>query len=509
MARHRTTLCLVILATLIVGCGTVKPEGDYARASGMIHSRTGSKTVYDPANEAAANEKVNELLEEGLTAEKAVSVALFNNREFQGLFLEIGVSRAELVQSGLLTNPTLVFSARFPEGGGRSNLTFGLTQDLVELWQLPLRKRIAAGQLEQTVMNVVRSAIDLTAEVKGAYYKLLVVREQEKVVAENLALLNHSAQLAENRFNAGESTILDLNLVRSSVLQETINLESARREAKVCAATFEHLLGLGLEAAEIKLVDALPSAAERIGDDETLVEQALKTRLDVRSASEEIDTAAKEILRQKRGALPGISVGLEAERTDARAPRTLKPRAYEFDFSNPSQAIQDYTLQKITAHRERELEKSQTIDLLLGPSIDLTLPVWDQNRAQIAKARIQYVQKQKEYDELLLGVVEEVRQAAATVRASEELMRISLQEAIPLAQKNVDTAQRMYEAGEENVLALLLAQQTLNEQRQAAINVAGEYAVALADLEKAMGGPLSGLPEEARQDTTSSTGAAR
>ncbi|MCX5769785.1 MAG: TolC family protein, partial [Candidatus Hydrogenedentes bacterium] len=423
-------------------------------------------------------------------------VALLNNKWFQPQFQGIGVSRAELVQSGLLTNPKLMFSARFPEGGGRSNLTFGLAQDLVEIWQLPLRKRIARDQLEQTVLTVVRSAVDLAARVKTAYYQLRVVQENEKVVAENVALLERSAHLAEGRFNAGESTILDLNLIRSNVLQGTISLESARRDAQVNAAAFEHLLGLGLNQAEVKLVDALPSAAEPVADDKTLVELALKTRLDVRAASLEIDTAAREIRRQRRGALPGVSVGLEAERTEMRAPRSLKPLATDFDFSNPSQALQDYALQQFEAHRDRELEKRQNIDLLLGPSVELTLPVFDQNRAQIAKARYQFAQKQKDYEELLLEVVQEVRQAAATVRASQELLRMSLQEAVPLAEKNVDTAQRMYEAGEETVLALLLAQQSLNQQQQAAIRVAGDYAVALADLEKAVGGTLTGVPED-------------
>jgi len=496
MENDKRLVLIVMLTVLVSGCATVRPQDNYSQASAMIRARTGSDDVYDPSSESEVIQKVNKLLEGGLTAEEAVSVALLNNKAFQSQFQEIGVSRAELVQSGLLTNPTLMLSARFPEGGGRSNLAFGLAQDLMEIWQLPVHKRIARDQLEQAVMTVVHSAVDLAAQVKIAYCQLCVVQENEKVVAENVALLKRSADLAESRFNAGESTILDLNLVRSDVLQGMINLESARRDAKVNAAALEHLLGLAADQAEVNLVDTLPSSAEPIPDDQALIELAWKTRLDVRVGSLDMDTAAREIQRQRRAALPGVSLGIEAERTEMRAPRSLKPPASEFDFTNPSQALQDYALQQFEAHRDRELEKSQNIDLLLGPSLELTLPVFDQNRAQIAKARFQFAQKQKDYEELLLEVVEEVRRAAATVRASQELLRVSLQEAVPLAGKNVDTAQRMYEAGEETVLTLLLAQQNLNEQRQASITVAGDYAVALADLEKAVGGTLAGLPDQ-------------
>ena len=487
---------ICVVAIFAVGCGTVRPQGDYTRAGAMITARTGSDGVYDPSSESVVQEEVNGLLDGGLTAAESVRVALLNNKGFQSQFQEIGVSRAELVQSGLLANPTFSFSVRFPEGGGRSNLSFGLLQDLVDVWQIPLRKRIAKDKLNQTVTNVVRSGVELAAQVKTSYYQLRVLHETEKAARKNLELLQRSAQLAEGRFDAGESTILDVNLIRSNVLQGTIGLESARRDAEVNGAAFDRLLGLSLDQAGVELIDPLPAATESIAGDKALIELAFKARLDVHVASIEIDSAGREIKRQRRAAVPSVSLGVEAERTEARAPRSLKPRATEFDLSNPSQALQDFAMQQLDAHRERDLEKRQSIDLLLGPSMEFTLPVWDQNRAQIAKARYQFAQKQKDYEELLLGVVQEVRQAAATVRASEALLRVTLQEAMPLAEKNVDTAQRMYEGGEETVLALLLAQQNLNDQREAAIKLAGDYATALAELEKAVGGTLKGVPDD-------------
>ena len=128
------------------------------------------------------------------------------------------------------------------------------------------------------------------------------------------------------------------------------------------------------------------------------------------------------------------------------------------------------------------------MDLLLGPSLQMTLPIFDQNQAQTAKARFLHAQQQKSYEQLLLTAAREVLDASANARASAEQLKILRDEALPLADRNVATAQRVYEAGEESVLVLLLAQQNLNSQRESRIKIAGEYAVAQAELERVTGG---------------------
>ncbi len=505
----------IIGAFALAGCGTVRPQADYQRAETLIQERTGSQSVYDPESESVIDQHVSDLLSDGLTADEAVQIALLNNKGFQSLFQEIGVSKADLVQSALLSNPTLTFSARFPKGGGRSNLSFGLAQEIVDLWQIPVRKRIAKDQLEQTVFRVVTSAIDLAARTKQAYFKLRVLQETEGVVEQNVTLLQHSQEIAENRFQAGEASILDVNLVRSNVFEATMRLASLRGDERVARAAFERLLGLYNGQSEIALTDTLASPAGPIAEEKEFLEQALRSRVDVRMAAADLDAAEAEIKRQRRAVVPSVALGVDGERPDARAPRSLKPLPPlppKADLSGvtasqtlneavtqlaharqpQSQALgqnaKDLLLQQLDNWRGRKLEKRQTVDLLLGPTIQIALPVWDQNRAQIAKAQYEFAQKQKDYAELLLGIVQDVKQTLATLDATRELLCISREEALPLAEQNVGTAQRVYEAGEDSILVLLLAQQNNNAQREANIKLLGDYASALADLERAVGG---------------------
>jgi len=148
-----------LVAVSVAGCVTVNPDRDYQRAAGLIVERTGADYVYDPQAEDLIEEKVTSALADGLTIDEAIAVALLNNRAFQCAFREIGVSRADVVESGLISNPTLGLSLRFPEGGGLANLTLSLAQQLVDLWQIPVRKRIAEAQLERTLLLVAREAV--------------------------------------------------------------------------------------------------------------------------------------------------------------------------------------------------------------------------------------------------------------------------------------------------------------------------------------------------------------
>jgi len=511
----------LLFTLLLTGCSTVHPELDYHHAAGLIEERTGVDDIYDPAAEAAAQEKVVQLLEDGLTADEAVRVALLNNRSFQAQFYSIGVSRADLVQSKLLTNPTLSLSVRFPEGGGRSNIGFGLGQEIADLWQIPVRKKIAQAELDRTIQYVVQTATELSAQVKIAYYQAVVARRTAEIRDENLKLVKHSLELAQHRFDAGEATILDVNLVKTNVLDVQTQHIAARRDERTSEIALARLLGFSTPAAILELTDPLPSPGETIEDDAALVERAFDARLDIRAAAAQLDEAEYEVKRQKRAIVPSVTLGIDGERPERRAPRSLKPLPPDppiGSISRPtaSQTLQEYVVQQVKTQRgslqsmgqstkdllfqqfdekrARDLEKRQTVDLLRGPSLQVTLPIWDQNQAQIAKARFQLQQKQKDFEELLASVVEDVRTSAEILRSTQQLIQLSTNETLPLAERNVETAQRVYEAGEESILALITAQTTLLAQRESQVAYLGDYAMATADLERAMGGRVTDEP---------------
>jgi len=448
-----TFACSVV--SCLSGCGTVKPEGDYRNAAELITRHTGATTVYDPAVDPQIEQRVEALLQDGLHLDEALQIALLNNRGFQSLFLDIGVSRADVVQSGMLTNPSFSLLPRIPDIGGRINLTMSFAQELADLWQIPIRKKIASDQLQKAVLKVADAAVTLAAQVKTQYAQMVTLKESERIGRENVELVEKSLALAQHRFNAGETTLLDVNLVKSDAVTARLRLSKVEGDWEEARASFAKLLGIDAVQKPWELLDPVAEPKGEIPDTAELIARAMSQRLDAQMSAMELRLAEAELVKTRRSLVPSVTLGGETERTERKGPPA------------PDQ-----------------------VNFLTGPSLQATLPVWDQNRPQVAKARLQVLQKQKDRQELEEAIREEVEKAVVRVRKATELLRVNEQEALPLARHNYDTAHRVYEAGEDSILVVMEAHKTLVGARDARNQALGDYAVALAELERAVGGRL-------------------
>lgn len=479
-------LCAVGLPAF-AGCVSVDPRPDYQNTSRIVTERTGMDEVYEPGTEPLIEEKIRGLLADGLTTREAVQVALLNNRGLQATFHQIGVSRAQVVQSGLLSNPSLGLSLRFPEAGGRSNLTLAFAQQLVDLWQIPVRKRIAEAELEQTILGVSRQAVTLAAEVETGCYRLLAVQKSESLADEDMELARHLLALAQGRFNAGEAGKLDVNLARVAVLDVQRRQIALRGETQAARSDLARLLGLARWYEPWSLEGEFPDCDAGMAEEATLLNWAMQRRLDAKAATMQIFAADQEVRRQVLDIFPNVTLGVEMERPERRA---LPGRKILADTARASVRNGTLTAPDIQTRAERNLERRQIIDALLGPTLDITLPIWHQNQAQIAKARYEAAQRRKEFEDLLDAIAQDVQKSVAAARSAAELVSFFHDEAQPLATENVETARRAYQAGEESIITLMDAQRTLVSQRNAYVQAEQNCAVALAALRRAVGGTL-------------------
>jgi len=490
--------CGILLAQGIVGCATVNPQPDFERTVHQIGEQTGADEVYDPSLEDTVESKVTALLADGLTVDEAVRVALLNNRSFQSLFQKVGASRADVVQSGLLTNPSFSLMGQLPEGGGRAKLNVGFGQELVDLWQIPIRKKIAAAQLDETVLDVTDRAVALVAEVKTKYYRLLAALQAEKTAGKTIELLSQSVRLAEERFKVGETSPLDVNLSRSSLLEAKIELLSLQRDRRLAEALLARVMGLSRSTLSWTLKGSLPQPAA-IPDDTELIKTAMTQRIDARMVQAQVAAAEQSLRLEYLKVMPSVIVGAELERPDRRA---LPGRKIMADTARDSIAQGQLTAPKIQSKAERDLERRQIVDSILGPSIQITVPLWDQNQAQIAKAGFKASQKRKEYEDLLDTIADQVQRAAETVRTAQTQVQSYEQEVLPQALSNIDAARRLYQAGEQGILILIESQEMFIKQRRLYEDACRDYGVALAELEQMVGGRLVVMPVQSRPATS-------
>ena len=144
-------LLFASVAWLMLGCGKVNPRPAMAEVGDIVRGRSGHSVewVEDPAEFEKRREAVSALLQEPLTTETAVQIGILNNRNLQAALEEISIAQADLVQAGLVSNPSFGLGILFARSSEHvDKQEFSLTQDLLDFALLSPRKKIAVNNLE-------------------------------------------------------------------------------------------------------------------------------------------------------------------------------------------------------------------------------------------------------------------------------------------------------------------------------------------------------------------------
>lgn len=437
------------LLLAVSGCATVDSDPDYEWAREEVKAATGEDTLYQPGEEERVREQVAELLKDGLTSREAVQVCLLNNRRIQDHLYEIGVSRAEAVQAGLLSNPSLEALVRFPIGGGSTNTEAGLLQNLIELWHLPARKRLAESQLEQTVLEVAHLAAGLAARAKAAYFRAVASGEALAVAEENFRTAQEFLELTLERQEAGASTQVDVNAARSGFLEQQVFVRSTQFAASEAKRRLALVLGLSVPAQDIGLAGPPLTPPEWSVELETLLNLADQHRLDLRAAKEGVKAAESALPLERRRLLRDVSVGVALE--------------------------------------------SEGGETALGPAIELEIPIFDQNQAQIAKAEFRYAQAVRRLEGAAMQAAQQVRGAFERYAMAQETARLYQTELLPLREASLELARESFSAGKTGFLSVLEAQNRLLVTRREYVDRLESVVLSIPELEAACGRPLGVL----------------
>lgn len=457
--RLLTLACALLFAG---GCASIQKERGHAEVATLVEERIGRKTRWNQGTpeDAEVSRHLDGLLKDDLTSDHAVEVALLNNPALQSTYEDLGVSQADMVQAGLLTNPTFDASIGFPlNNDGVSETEFSLVQGFVELFTLPLRKRVAQEQFIADTLRVAHEALSTAAEVRKLFSE--VQARQQLVELRRMVLQAAEAAAALASLQHGAGNITDLELATEQAASEEARLELAREELTLVEdrERLNRLLGLWGPRTQWAISEKLPAPPQEEATLERLESLAIRQRLDIDAARKQTQLLwnALELARSTRF-FGRVDVGVHTHR-DANGPR------------------------------------------LLGPTLTLELPIFDQRQALIAKLEAQHRQGERRLAELSINARSEVRAARArllTLRGvAERYQRVVL----PLREKVVEQSQLQYNAMQIGLYALLDAKQSQVEAYRAFIETVRDYWMARAELEQLVGGSLPGTTS--RQGTPS------
>ena len=442
----RVTL-LISLFVIMAGCASTSPQAAFEEVEASLEERGIERVHWYTGTEEdkESDEKIRQLLEEDLTVESAVQITLMNNSRLQAVYSQLGVAQAELVQAGLLSNPVFSGSILFPLNGGNREFELGITQGFLEIFYIPLRKRVAGSLLEETKLIVTASVLDYEYRARTAFYETQA-SSQRLEMFEQIALATELGyDLAQRLREAGNITELELHEHRDLYEQTQIELRLAEGEYFRSRERLNRIMGVSGEDIGWSLKGRLPEIPDEEMDLTNIETQVIETSLDLGIARQRILTAGKMLgIREKTALVPYLSAGAEAE--------------YEAG------------------------------EWRAGPTLSLPIPFFDQGRARIARSHSELRIQQENYKALAVEIRSIAREARENIESSRQISKHYENVILPLRERITGEAQLQYNAMQIGLFELLRARERQIEAGERYINSLHNYWISIAAIEQLLKG---------------------
>lgn len=456
--RPRAALLAAVLLVL-TGCAAVQRDAHFPTVRDAVGQRVQKNVVWSQDSDAdlAVQAAVRRLLQQELTADTAVQIALLNNRNLQASYESLGIAQADLVEAGLLDNP--VFSLTLYFGDAGTSPEASIVQDFVNLLSLSARKKGGEAAAQRVTLQVANDAVELARQVQAQYYTVVGDTQALELARQVVAATEAAAELAERQRAAGNLSLRDQTLQQAFYAQTLLELAQSEAQLASNRERLNRLMGVWGRDAAWRTSARLPDVPATLPAIDRAEAQAVAQRLDLAAAKKDAEASAQalSLTRQLRYLGPlGLGVAYKRE-----------PDAGRF----------------------------------VGPTVALGLPLFNQGQPAIARAEAQSRRSQERVTALAVEIRSEAREARTRLAASHEMVRHYVKVMLPLQQTIVDETQKFYNGMLVGVYDLLLAKQTQVQTARQYISANREFWLAWTDLERALGGKLvasaaAGDPEQ-------------
>lgn len=445
--KHSTGILLGLAAVLLTSCVSVPRDAGTNDVQQAVAQRGGSAVEWNARPSTTDHERVAAMLQDELTADEAVAIAMLNSPRLQVTLAELGIARADLIEASTITNPVFEFEIRFP-GEPYRPYELSLAQSLIELIQLPRRRALGRAAFDAAQMRVSSEVLRFGGDVRGAYFELLAATQHVALSR----TIHDSAQTAAEvavKQHAAEN-ITDLDLENEQALYEQAKLDLARAEQRVLLAREALLRAMGLRNtnAEWRVPATFPELPAAELEQQQLEQLAAAQRLDLAIARRELEVA------QRRVPLTRLAV-LEETVLDV--------------------------------HYEREPDGEHTI----GPGIELPIPIFNTGRAARTRAEAEFLRARHALAALESETASQLRAARATLAEARARVEYYRDVIVPRRTRILELTKLEHNAMLVGVFQLLQAKQNEMQARRDYIDAQREYWSARTDLNRALQGVAS------------------
>lgn len=374
-----------------------------------------------------------------LTLQSAFTIADEHNRILVAARLGRAVDVAGIGVAGQRPNPEASFEAGRDTPHEVASLAFPLEFG----GKRARRVDLANATLARTMADLTVQSLDIRRTVRLAYYELVAAANRVQVTTELRSFAERTRNAARDRFESGAAPRLEALQADLALAQADNEQEAARGRLGAARASLNTALGRGPDA---PADPADPFEAGAVPADPAAI---IAASPDVAALDREIDEAvARERLAvAMRRTDPTVSGGVLF---DARP-----------DFAFGWRA-----------------------------GLAVAIPVFTRHTAEVQVETARVAQLRARREARVATLTGDAVAAAARAQAARRQYMRYRDEIVPQLATIESMAEDSYRSGQTNLAAFLQALQAAREVRLRATDAGLEYQTALADLERALGGPI-------------------
>ena len=381
---------------------------------------------------------------------RIIDLALERNPTIAGAQSAIEQNEGMQAQAGAYPNPTIFAgtakaSLRDPSNG--TNLTeYGvIVQQPVEWPGMRAARQDAAGAgLAGATVGLAEAKLNLIAEVKGAFYDLLLAERTVDLLQQNLEIVQEVARIVRARVRSGEGPQFEAVKADVEVLKAKQEMTKAKNAVRVKLVGLDTLTA-GALGPRYKVQGDFRSLRDRL-DPEQMAARDLSQHPILKRQGKLVEQAEFTVTKERQGRVPNVTL-----------------------FGGYA----------------REVGREAVV-----AGVSLPTPLWYRQQGHIATALGTQRKEEAELIRAKNDLARAINQHAREAETAQEQILVYEEGLLKEAQEALRIAQLSFRQGASSLLDVLDAQRV---QRQIAVDynqARFELSLALTRFERAVGGPL-------------------
>ena len=386
-----------------------------------------------------------------ITLSKAIELGILNNPKLKVARAKLGISDAQILQAGLIPNPSIISDNGFAENTFRVGL-----EQTIELGNKRSRRvKLARIQKEVVIEELVTTMLDVRSNVRTSYIQ--VYNSQQKLLAsqEILETTTKLSKIANLREQAGDIAKLDVLQAEIKMINAKNDIQTAKLELNkafnALSANIGQNINKDIVLAPPDLLKEFSTTSEISAEENeevlnSLIEKAYQNRPEIKAIQKNIEAQKQRLKLAHSNIVPNLTVSAGADIVTG--------------------------------------DEKKTSAFVIG-SIDV--PIFNHQQGVIKEIKAQKEIYEKELEAQKITVAQEVKNAYSEIISNVQSIKIYENELIPHAKNVVEKSELSFKEGKSNILVPLNSQDAYINTKFGYIQTLNEYEKAVSDLERAIG----------------------